>query len=79
MSIAIPDIILTAHISSGNRARFELVVVMGLSNVASLRLTHKMGGWAMIKEMSDLLTDLALVVLLPIGYHKARRTMIESS
>ena len=79
MSVAIPDILLAVHISSSDGARFELVMVMGFSNIASFRLACEMGDWAMIKEVSHLFTDLALVVLLPIGHGKTWCVMVEPS
>ena len=79
MSVAIPDVLLTVHISSSDWARFELIVIMSLSNVTSSLLARKVGDWAVVKEVSDLFADLALIVFLLIGHCETWSTMVESS
>ena len=79
MSVAILNVLLTVHISFGNRARFELVVIMSLSDVTSSHLACKVGDWAVIKEVSNLLTDFAPIVFLPVGHSETWCAMVESS
>ena len=79
MSVAIPNVLLTVHISSSNWARFELVVIMSLHNVTSLRFACEVGDWAVIEEVSNLFANLASIVLLLVGHSETWHAMVESS
>ena len=79
MSVAIPNVLLTVHIGRCYGTWFELVMVMGLRNVASLCFALEVGDWTMVKEMPNLFTDLAPIVLFSIGHCKTRHAVIESS
>ena len=76
MSVAIPNVLLTAHICSSYWAGFKLVMIMSFSDVTSSCFACKVGDWAMVKEMSYLSADLALIVFLPIGHSESRRSMV---
>ena len=72
MSVAILNVLLLVHISSGYWARFEFVMIMSLSNVTSSLLAREVGDWAVVKEVSDLFADLVSIVFLPIGHGTVR-------
>ena len=79
MSVAIPNVLLSIHVCCSDWARLELIMVMGLSNVASFHFACKMRNWAVIEEVSDLSTDFAPVVLLSVGYSETWCPMVELS